>query len=137
MSRILVVDDEPEIVKILDTFLCRSGFTVTTASGGERALEILRSDKKIDLMVIDMKMPGMKGMDVLRQMRKQGKKIPVIILTGSIDLEKYANDLRKIGYASDDALLKPIDLEVFLDKVREKLERKQNKGASHVRKDRV
>ena len=92
---------------------------------------------KIDLMVLDMKMPGTKGMDVLKQMRKQGKKIPVVILTGSIDLERYANDLRKIGYASDDALLKPIDLEVLLDKVREKLKRKKNKGAPHARKNRV
>jgi len=123
MSKILVVDDEPEIVAVLNTFLRRSGFKVTTASGGERALKILRSGTKIDLMIIDMKMPGIKGIDVLRQMKKMRRKVPIIILTGSIDLERYANDFRELGYTADDALLKPADLTVLLDMVKKKLRR--------------
>lgn len=121
MHRILVADDEPEIVKILEEFLAKMGFEAVTALGGERAIEILKSEVKIDLMVLDMKMPQVKGTDVLREMKKINKEIPVIILTGSIDVKKYIDGLRELGYTENDICYKPVDLYVLLGMVKKKL----------------
>lgn len=121
MHRILVVDDEPEILKILEEFLAKMGFEAVTALGGERAIEILKSEVKIDLAVLDMKMPQVKGTDVLREMKKINKEIPVIILTGSIDVKKYIDGLKELGYNENDICYKPVDLYALLSMVKKKL----------------
>jgi len=121
MHRILVADDEPEILKILEEFLNKMGFDVVTALGGEKAIEILKSDIKIDLAVLDMKMPYIKGMDVLREMKKINKEIPIIILTGSIEIKKYLDSLRELEYTENDVCYKPVDLYELLSMVKKKL----------------
>jgi DNA-binding NtrC family response regulator len=121
MYKILVVDDEPGIAKVLQDFLVKSGFAVTQSLGGEEALKILNSETKTDLMVLDMKMPKLTGMDVLKEMEGIKRKIPTIILTGSVDAEKYLIDLAKFGYTEKDILYKPVDLFLLLDMVKKKL----------------
>ena len=121
MHRILVADDEPEILKLLEEFLAKMGFEAVTALGGERAIEILKSEVKIDMAVLDMKMPQVKGTDVLREMKKINKEIPVIILTGSIDVKKYIDGLKELGYNENDICYKPVDLYVLLSMVKKKL----------------
>jgi DNA-binding NtrC family response regulator len=121
MHKILVVNDELGIVKVLAEFLGRQGFEVVTALGGKKALEILSSDAKIELMILDIKMPKLKGTDILKEISRRDKKIPAIILTGSIDIEKYIDDLRELGYTRSDVLLKPVDLYLLLDLVKKKL----------------
>jgi DNA-binding response OmpR family regulator len=123
MYRILVVDDEAEIAKVLEEFLIKSGFEIIKALDGEEAIEILSSDIKIDLLILDMKMPKVAGFDVIEEMEKINKKIPLIILTGSVDAEKYLVDFKKLGYTMEDILYKPVDLFVLLDKVKNKLHR--------------
>lgn len=121
MYKILVVDDEPQIAKILQDFLVKSGFEVTQVLGGGEAIKILNSKMKTDLMVLDMKMPKITGMDVLREMERIKRKIPTIILTGSVDAEKYLIDFIKFGYTEKDILYKPLDLFLLLDIVKKKL----------------
>jgi len=121
MHKILVVDDEPRIAKVLQDFMAKSGFQVTQALGGEEAIKILNSEMKIDLMVLDMKMPKVTGMDVINEMERIKRKIPVIILTGSVDAEKYLIDIIKFGYTEKDILYKPVDLFLLLDMVKKKL----------------
>ena len=121
MHRILVADDEPEILKILEEFLNKMDFDVVTALDGERAVEILGSDIKIDLAILDMKMPDIKGTDILREMKKINKEIPTVILTGSIDVEKYIDGLRELGYTENDICYKPVDLYALLGMVKKKL----------------
>lgn len=123
MDKLLVVDDEPEMQKILGEFLTKKQFEVVTADCGSKAIDILNSDPEIKLMLLDMKMPGKSGMDVLEEVSQLDldKKIPVIILTGSIDAEKYSSRLKKIGYSSADIAVKPIDLNLILDKIKNKL----------------
>lgn len=121
MYKILVVDDEPQIAKVLEEFLVKSGFEVTKAIGGEEAIEILHSDIKIDLMLLDMKMPKVSGKDVINKMQELNKKIPTVILSGSIDAIKYLEELSKIGFTEEDVLYKPVDLFVLLNKVKKKL----------------
>lgn len=121
MYKILVVDDEPEIVKILEEFFIKMDFEVVTAAGGEEAIEVLKSDIIIDLIVLDMKMPKIKGIDVLEKMKSLNKKIPVITLTGSIDAQKHKEQFEKLGYSSNDVCYKPVDLRALLDVIKKKL----------------
>ncbi len=121
MYKILVVDDEPNIVKVFETLLIKNGFEVIKALGGEEAREILNSTVQIDLMLLDMKMPKVSGLDVINEMVRINKKIATIVLTGSIDAEKYLIDLKALGYSREDILYKPTDLFVLLELIKNKL----------------
>jgi len=121
MYKILVVDDEERIVDITEKFLKMNGFDVLKAIGGEEAIRILSTDAPFDLMVLDMKMPKVNGLSVIQKKAELGKKFPVLLLTGSIDAEKYIELLKDEGVTPEDILYKPIDLPVLLDKVKERL----------------
>lgn len=121
MYTILVVEDEFQIEKILKEFLTRMGFKVITIPDGERAIEVLNSALKIDLMLLDMKMPKVGGFDVLKQMKKINRKHPVIILTGSLDEKEYIDNVETLGYSAQDILSKPVDLFLLLGIIKNKL----------------
>ena len=121
MHKILVVDDEVRIVDLLQEFLVRMGFEVIKAYGGEEAIRVLRSDVMIDLLVVDMKMPKITGLEVIKEMVNINRKIPAIILTGSIDAEKYLINLKELGYGGVDIVHKPVDLFALLDAVKNRL----------------
>jgi len=121
MKKILVVDDELRIIKILEEFLAIKGFEVVTSLGAENIWEILAGDKTIDLIILDMKMPKTSGMVILKEMKERKINIPVIIFTGSVDMKKYRNELKEMGYDYLDALYKPVNLQELLDKVNSKL----------------
>ena len=108
--RILVVDDDPGQRSLLDSFLQSQGFGTTLADSGERALEIV-SAQKFDLMISDVRMPGLSGLDTLRRMRQQGVTMPVLLVTA------YADIREAVGAMRDGALnylAKPIDLDELL-----------------------
>ena len=118
MPKILVVDDEQEIVNILFEFLSKKGYELVTALGGKNAIEVIKSDTAVDLMIVDLKMPDVNGITVLNEMKKMNRDIPVIILSGSLGIEKYIDDLTNLGYSHSDVLYKPIDLNVILDAIK-------------------
>ena len=122
MYKILVVDDEEKIRDILEKFLTKSGFEVITATGGQEAIEILKSDIKFDLAVLDMKMPKVSGADFLQEMKNLNKMISVILLTGSIDAEKYFASLKELDFKEENICYKPVDLFALLDLVKKKLD---------------
>ena len=82
MAKILVIDDEPGIRDLLDTLLTRKGFHVVVADSGQKGLEMVRR-QQFDVVVLDLKMPGMDGLTVLQQVRSLSPAQPVIILTGA------------------------------------------------------
>jgi DNA-binding response OmpR family regulator len=82
MAKILVIDDEPGIRDLLDTLLSRKGYDVVLAENGWKGLEVFRRERP-DVLVLDLKMPGMDGIMVLKQIRSVDPKLPVIILTGA------------------------------------------------------
>ncbi len=82
MAKILVIDDEPGIRDLLDTLLSRKGYDVVLADSGQKGLEIFRRARP-DVVVLDMKMPGMDGPTVLQQVRNLNPKQSVVILTGA------------------------------------------------------
>ena len=82
MAKILVIDDEQGIRDLLDTILRRKGYDVVLAESGRKGLELFRREHP-DVIVLDLKMPGMDGLTVLQQVRSLNPKQPVIILTGA------------------------------------------------------
>jgi two-component system OmpR family response regulator len=82
MAKVLVIDDEQGIRDLLDTLLRRKGYDVIVAESGQKGLECFRRERP-DVIVLDLKMPGMDGLTVLRQIHSLDPKTPVIILTGA------------------------------------------------------
>lgn len=114
-NSILIIDDEAFLRTTLAVILQRAGYSVSTASGGEEALHILL-DHKFDLVFLDLKMPGMDGMELLPEIRLLDPKLPVLILTANASLESAIQTMRlgAIGY-----LMKPIDPEQIVNRVEE------------------
>ena len=125
MHKILIVDDEYAILKILKTYLSKKGFEVISAQGGEKAIEILHSDIKADFAIIDMKMPKVKGIDVVQEMKKVNMQIPFIILSGSLGIEECEKEIANLGFSNFRYLMKPIDLDQLLDTIK----KMQNPGS--------
>ncbi len=82
MAKILVIDDEQGIRNLLDTLLRRKGYDVVLAESGSKGLELFRRERP-DVIVLDLIMPEMTGLAVLRQIRSLDSKKPVIVLTGA------------------------------------------------------
>ncbi|MBF0331020.1 MAG: response regulator [Candidatus Omnitrophica bacterium] len=121
MAKILVVDDEEMIRKILVRVLMKAGYEVIQASGGAEAIEVLKSGVHLDMMVTDMKMPTVTGIDVLKAKKDLNDLTPVIILTGVLNEQQDYTELNRLGLGAQDILYKPIDLLLFLDAVKNKL----------------
>jgi DNA-binding NtrC family response regulator len=82
MSKILVIDDEESIRSLLDTLLSRKGYDVVLASSGRKGLELFHRERP-DVVVLDLKMPEMDGLMVLKELRRIDSSQPVIVLTGA------------------------------------------------------
>jgi DNA-binding NtrC family response regulator len=82
MTKILIIDDEQGIRDLLDTLLCRKGYDVVVAENGREGLKVFRRERP-DVVVLDLKMPGMDGLTVLQEIRNLHPNKPVIILTGA------------------------------------------------------
>jgi YesN/AraC family two-component response regulator len=107
VHKILLVDDEEIILKAMKKDFEQQGYEVMTASGGEEALEINKS-QQFDMIITDLNMHGMDGIKVLAEVKKQTPDIGSIILTGYGDMSTAIEALR---LGADDYLLKPCDSE--------------------------
>ena len=121
-NKILIVDDEVEICKLMKSFLEKKGFNVHTVLSGEDALKVLDKED-IDLLILDKKMPGIGGLGVFWEVKKRGLDIPSIIMTGSRRMPGYEDEKEKMGYAC--LLFKPVDLDILLENINRILGRKQ------------
>lgn len=119
MSKILIADDEKTIRDILLKFLTLQEYEVSLAESGSDAIAKL-SAGSFDMLIIDLKMPGTKGVEILREIQKNEKSVVVIILTGSVDAED-SKDLKEVGYDVKEILYKPVDLFELLAVVKRKL----------------
>ena len=128
MSTILVVDDESEMVLVLRKFFTRKGFKVLFANGGQNALSILESKKKIDMMILDMRMPGMKGIEVLEELKERVIKVPVVILTGSLNFSHFVEKMLSMGYSEEDVFFKPVKLEELLKHVNKRIQERSRES---------
>ena len=111
---ILVIDDEPNVQESLKIILQYQGYRVHTASSAADGLHIL-SREKIDLIVLDLKIPGADGFELLKKIRAEYPHVKVIIITGygTFDIARQALALGAIFYFD-----KPIDLDRFIENIR-------------------
>ena len=125
-ARILVVDDEPNIVELLSVSLRFAGFDVRTASDGQEALEVAR-DFSPDLLVLDVMMPVLGGLEVVRSLRAGGSRTPVLFLTARDAPADKVTGLTIGG--GDDYVTKPFSLEEVVARIRAVLRRTSGDGA--------
>ena len=113
--RILIVDDDPGQRSLLDSFLKGQGFDTTPVESGERALDVLRGGS-FNMVISDVRMPGMSGLETLRRARKEHSVLPVLLVTAYADIREAVGAMRDgaVNY-----LPKPIDLDELLASVRQ------------------
>jgi two-component system, OmpR family, KDP operon response regulator KdpE len=116
--RILVVDDEPQITRVLRTSLSSQGYDIRVANDGETALEIMK-DWTPDLVITDLSMPNMDGLELCRRLRV-GTKIPIVVL--SVRGEERTK-VQALDAGADDYVTKPFGIEELLARVRATLRR--------------
>jgi two-component system response regulator HydG len=123
-KKLLVIDDEPSTLKMLRRLLGAYGYSVLTAGNGEQGLEIFRNERP-PLVITDIRMPGMDGIEVLRHLREISPEVEMIVITGHGDMELAVRSLRN---SASDFINKPIRreaLEIALQRAEEKIELKR------------
>ena len=124
-ATILIVDDEPQIRRVMRTTLSSNGYAVIEARSGEEALEILRKERP-ELVLLDVNMPGMGGLEVCRQIRDQSD-VAIIMLT----VRNTAHDkVLALDAGADDYVVKPFSIDELLARIRAALRR--TSSAEHV-----
>jgi len=125
MKTILVVDDEPKIVKLVRDYLERAGFGVRVAADGKSALSLARTEKP-DLLILDLGLPQMDGLDVTRELRKFSN-APIIMLTAR---SEESDKLIGLELGADDYITKPFSPKELVARVRVAFRRMENYSAA-------
>ncbi len=117
VTRVLIAEDEVRLASFLEKGLRASGYTTTVAPDGPQA-SIMARDEDFDLLILDLGLPGKDGLEVLRELRSAGQRLPVIILTARDD---PADKVAGLEAGADDYLAKPFHFEELLARVRARL----------------
>jgi two-component system OmpR family response regulator len=125
-TRLLVVDDEPNIVELLSASLRFAGFQVTTAITGLEAVARARESQP-DLVLLDVMLPDMDGFDVLRKLRAEGQRVPVLFLTARDATE---DKITGLSLGGDDYVTKPFSLDEVVARIHAVLRRAQDQAAA-------
>lgn len=126
--KILLVDDEEEFVSSISDLLDLRDLRSYSAMSGEEALRFVKSSIP-DIIILDLRMPGLDGMEVLRRVKQHFPMIQVIILTG------HGNDLEEVearGIGAFDYLKKPIDIDVLVERIKAAAQAKKDAGGMAV-----
>ncbi|MGZ5971214.1 MAG: sigma-54-dependent transcriptional regulator, partial [Polyangiales bacterium] len=117
-ARVLVVDDEASARSGLEKLLRQEGYAVDVAPGGAEALEIA-ADHPVDVVVTDLKMPGMDGVELMKRLRAAENQLPVIVVTAFGDVTSAVTAMRA---GANDYLTKPVDFDALLLSIERALE---------------
>jgi DNA-binding response OmpR family regulator len=117
VSKILIVEDEPRIAAFLEKGLRANGFATMVAATGEEALGMVRIGG-YDLLVLDLGLPGLDGQDVLRRLRDEGARMPVVVLTAR---DGVRDTVAALEGGADDYVTKPFRFEELLARIRVRL----------------
>ena len=118
-AKILVVDDESRMRKLVKDFLVKSGFTVIEATDGEEAVDVFMSTKDIELVILDVMMPKLDGYQVAEEIRKMSK-VPIIMLTAKSD---ERDELKGFSLGVDEYITKPFSPKILVARVEAVLRR--------------
>lgn len=124
LAKILLVDDEREFVAILTQRLTRRNYSVVSAHSGKDALAQLEEDNDIEVVILDVKMSGLDGIETLKRIKKKWPLAEVIMLTGHSTLDSAINAIKLGAY---DYLLKPIEIEQLVSKIEKAARRKRHR----------
>jgi two-component system KDP operon response regulator KdpE len=127
--KVLVVDDEPAIRRFLRTSLTAQGYQVTEAENGTTALDSLRRNT-IDVLVLDLGLPDIDGLDIIERLRGQGFAVPIVVLSSRVD---EIGKVKALDLGADDYVTKPFGIDELLARVRAALRhRLQQEGERPV-----
>jgi two-component system alkaline phosphatase synthesis response regulator PhoP len=127
MKTVLVVDDEREIAQIARDYLRHAGFAVITAGAGDQALGLARA-RRPDLVVLDLGLPGLDGLEVTRVLRRESS-VPIIMLTARVE---ESDRLLGLELGADDYITKPFSPRELVARVRAVLRRTDSAGGAEV-----
>jgi len=119
---VMLVDDEVPFVDTMTKRLTKRNLEILTAYSGQEALDKLKADGSVDVVILDVKMPGMDGIETLREIKKAYPLVEVIMLTGHATVETGIEGM-KLG--AFDYLMKPCDIEQLMAKVQEAKSKKR------------
>jgi two-component system, OmpR family, response regulator len=128
-ARLLVVEDDPNILELLSASLRFAGFDVSTATSGSAAVNAAK-DRRPDLVVLDVMLPDLDGFEVIRLMRESGTRTPVVFLTAR---DATDDKIRGLTLGGDDYVTKPFSLEELTARIRAVLRRTANGDQSPSR----
>jgi two-component system, OmpR family, KDP operon response regulator KdpE len=111
--RVLVVDDEPPIRKLLRMGLSTQGYRVIEAPDGKSALDLIR--EKPDLIILDLGLPDMQGLELLRTMRTRNERVPIVVLSSRAD---EVAKVQALDLGADDYVTKPFGMDELLARIR-------------------
>ena len=117
-ERILIVDDDADIRKVLSSILSEEGYIVATVENGKQALKATESEL-FDLALIDVELPGMKGTELLHKLKEKQPRMVKIIVTG---YPSFDNAMRAVNEGADGYILKPFEAKKLLKTVRKHLD---------------
>ena len=123
-ANILLVDDEIPFVKTLTKRLSKRELNIVTAFSGQDALVQLEQDSDIEIVVLDIKMPGMDGLKTLEEIKRHYPSVEVIILTGHSTIDSAIKGMRLGAF---DYLVKPCDIELLISRMEEAVARKRQR----------
>ena len=118
--RVLLVDDEEKFLNLLSQRLGTRGVDADTATSGEDALKKIR-EKNLDVIILDVMMPGMGGIETLKRIRKENPEVQIIMLTGQGSVEKSVESMKE---GAIDFLEKPVDIGKLLEKIEDARQKK-------------
>ena len=119
---VLLVDDEVPFVETMTKRLKKRDLAVNAAYSGQEALDILDKNRNTDVVILDVKMPGMDGIETLEKIKKSYPLTEVVMLTGHATVESAIEGMKKGAY---DYLMKPCDIDQLMQKVEEATQKKQ------------
>ena len=123
-TNILLVDDEIPFVETMTKRLSKRGINIVTAFSGQEALGHLAIGKDVDVVILDVKMPGMDGLETLKEIKRQYPAMDVIILTGHSTMETAIKGMRLGAF---DYLTKPCELEELIEKIQDAMKTRKHR----------
>ncbi|MFZ7111775.1 MAG: response regulator [Desulfatiglandales bacterium] len=122
VATIMLVDDEVPFVQTMTKRLARRNIEVIQAFSGPEALELLGGNSNIEVIILDVKMPGMDGIETLKQIKMKYALVEVIMLTGHATVESGIEGMKQGAF---DYLMKPCDIDLLVSKVKEAANKKR------------
>ncbi len=123
IANVLLVDDEVSFVETFSERLVMRNLEISAAFSGEAALQVLEKNHNIEVIILDVKMPGMDGIETLVQIKKKLPLVEVIMLSGHADVESAIDGMRQGAF---DYLMKPCDIDQIVAKVTAAAAKKRN-----------